>query len=592
MFRNLNAYLTELERRSELRRVSDPVAAKLEITALADHAFKSGGPALLFENVPGKGFPLVIGLYGTPQRTALALGVEQLDELAAKVQRLLDLKPAGGLAGALAMLPKLGELKGLFPRKVRRAPVQEVVLTGEQIDLGRLPVQTCWPGDAGPFITLPQVITRDPETGELNVGMYRMQVFGPRTTAMHWQLYKTGRKHFEKARALGRRLEVAVALGGDPVLAYAATAPLPELPGIYEYHLAGFLRGRPVELARAKTVDLWVPAEAEFVLEGYVDPSEPLVIEGPFGDHTGFYTPPAEYPLFHLTALTHRRGAVYPSTIVGPPPMEDAWLIEASERLFLPPAQLVLPEIRDYHMPPAGVAHNWVNVQIEKSYAGQGFKVASGLLGLGQMMSTKMIVVTSDAPPKPGFGSLLAAVRHLRPGRDVVFSKGPTDELDHAAARLGFSGKLLLDGTAKLPAEGRPAGPPKVPAPLEHPEVLQQHSWPGVLAVTIEKSRPRQARELARKLLDEAAAAGTRLLLVADGEIDPADADQLMWWVLANLDPARDAWLADAAWGKVLVLDGTAKLPAEGARPWPEVARLDQQTLARTRPLVEKLLGS
>ena len=583
MFENLGAYLNELERRGELVRVRDEVSAELEITALADAAFKSGGPALLFENVRDRDFPLVIGLYGTPERTARALGVDRLDELAEKVQRLLELKPAGGLAGALALLPKLGELKGLFPRKVRRAPVQEVVQTGEAVDLGRLPVQTCWPGDGGPFVTLPQVITKDPETGEYNVGMYRMQVFGPRATAMHWQLYKTGRKHFEKARKLGKRLEVAVALGGDPVLAYAATAPLPELPGLYEYHLAGFLRGRPVELVKAKTVDLWVPAEAEFVLEGYVDPAEPFVTEGPFGDHTGFYTPPSPYPLFHVTALTHRRGAVYPSTVVGPPPMEDAWLIEASERLFLPAAQLVLPEIRDYHMPPAGVAHNWVNVEIEKEYAGQGFKVASGLLGLGQMMSTKVVVVTSDAPPKPGFEALLAAVRHLRPERDVVFGKGPTDELDHAPAQVGFSGKLVLDGTVKLEAEGPAAPPPARPGPAEHPEVTAQHAWPGVLAVTVEKRRPGQVRALARRL---AADPAVRLLLVADDGIDPADPDALMWWVLANLDPARDAWVEA---GRTLVLDGTRKLPEEGARPWPEVARLDEATLERLRPLARKL---
>ncbi|WP_456481152.1 menaquinone biosynthesis decarboxylase [Oceanithermus sp.] len=582
MFKNLGEYLADLERRGELVRVRDEVSAELEITALADAAFKSGGPALLFENVRGRDFPLVIGLYGTPERTARALGVRTLDELAEKVQRLLDLKPAGGLAGALALLPKLGELKGLFPKKVWRAPVQEVVRTGEAVDLGRLPVQTCWPGDGGPFITLPQVITRDPETGEYNVGMYRMQVFGPRTTAMHWQLYKTGRKHFEKARALGRKLEVAVALGGDPVLTYAATAPLPELPGLYEYHLAGFLRGRPVELVKAKTVDLWVPAEAEFVLEGYVDPTEPFVAEGPFGDHTGFYTPPSPYPRFHVTAVTHRRGAVYPSTIVGPPPMEDAWLIEASERIFLPAARLVISEIRDYHMPPAGVAHNWVNVAIEKDYAGQGFKVASGLLGLGQMMSTKVIVVTSDAPPKPGFEALLAAVRHLRPERDVVFGKGPTDELDHAPLEVGFSGKLILDGTVKLAAEGGPVPEPGRPEPVRHPEVAAQHAWPGVLAVAIEKRRPGQVRRLAREL---AADPAVRLLLVADAEINVEDPDELMWWVLANLDPARDAWIEA---GRTLVLDGTRKLPEEGARPWPEVARLDGATLERTRPLVHK----
>ncbi len=590
MFLNLGDYVKALKARGELLEIEEPVSAELEVTALADRAFKSGGPALLFKNVKDRDFPLLIGLFGTPERTAFALGVRDLDELSEKVARLLDLAPEPGIRGMVALLPKLKELKGLFPKRVRRAPVQEVVKTGEEIDLSRLPVQTCWPKDGGPFITLPQVITKDPETGELNVGMYRMQVVGRDQTLMHWQLHKTGRKHYEKAKALGKRLEVAVALGGDPVLTYAATAPLPELPGISEYHLAGFLRGRPVELVRAKTVDLPVPAEAEFVLEGYVDPAEPLALEGPFGDHTGFYTPADYFPVFHVTALTHRKNAIYPSTIVGVPPMEDAWLIEASERLFLPAAKNLLPELVDYHMPPEGVAHNWVNLSIKKRYPGQGFKAAYALFGLGQMSLTKtMVVVDAEVPVKPGFEALLRAVENLLPGRDTLILKGPLDELDHAPPTPAFGGKLILDGTTKLTAEGGPPPPVQTPGRLEHPELRRQAAWPGLLAVTLEKTWPHQARALARELLTDPEAAGTRLLLLTDDRVDPRNPEALMWLLLANLDPARDAWVEEAPFGPVLVLDGTKKLPEEGhPRPWPEVAELPPEVWERVRPIAER----
>ncbi len=594
MFRNLGDYLRALESRGELVRVPEPVSAELEVTAFADRAFKTGGPALLFEHVRGRDFPLVIGIFGTPERTAFALGVPELEALAERVERLLALAPEPGVRGLLGLLPKLKEARGLFPRRVRRAPVQAVVQTGDAVDLTRLPVQKCWPKDGGPFITLPQVITKDPETGELNVGMYRMQVVGPRATLMHWQLHKTGRKHFEKAKAMGRRLEVAVVLGGDPVLTYAATAPLPELPGISEYHLAGFLRGRPVALARGLTVDLPVPAEAEFVLEGYVDPAEPLAVEGPFGDHTGFYTQEERYPVFHVTALSHRPRPVYPSTIVGVPPMEDAWLVEASERLFLPAAKTVLPELVDYHMPPEGVAHNWVNLTVKKRYPGQGLKAAFGLLGLGQMMFAKMLVVLdAEVPPKPGFPAFLEAVRRLVPGRDTLVLKGPLDVLDHAPAAIGFGGKLILDGTAKLPEEGGPPPAPKTPGPIAHRGIRRQHAWPGLLALTLEKTRPRQARDLAAEVLASPAAEGTRILLIADDRVDPKDPQRLLWLLLANLDPARDAWIESAPFGPVLVLDGTRKFPDEGhPRPWPEVAELDPATLSRVAPLVERYLGN
>lgn len=584
MFRNLRAYLEALERRGELHRVRVPVSAELEIAEIADRVVKAGGPALLFERVVGKDFPVAIGLFGTRARTAFALGVEDLDELARKVEALLALEPGkGGLSALLGLLPKLPLLRGFFPRRVRRAPVQEVVWRGEEVDLRRLPVLKCWPLDGGPFLTLPLVITKDPETGELNLGMYRMQVLDRRSTAMHWQWHKVGRRHLEKAKRLGRRLEVAVALGGDPVLTYAATAPLPPLPGVSEFHLAGFLRGAPIELAKGVTVDLPVPAEAEFVLEGYIDPEEPLVEEGPFGDHTGFYTPVDLYPRFHVTALTHRKGAIYPATIVGVPPMEDAYLIEATERLFLPALRLVLPEVVDYHMPPEGVAHNWVNVSLRKAYPGQAYKVAYGMLGLGQMMFAKVIVaVDADVPVKPGFAALLEALKHALPGRDTLLLRGPVDVLDHSSRAFAFGGKLVIDGTRKLPEEGgeAPFVPKAHPGLPEDPEVLDQRQWPGLWGVVLAKRRPHQAWEVAERLLSTPQSAGIRLLLLAD-EDTALSPEELLWYVLNNIDPERDARVMTGVEGPVLVLDGTRKLPEEGfQRVWPERIRMDPKVKA------------
>lgn len=587
MFRNLGAYLEALERRGELRRVRVPVSSELEITEIADRLVKKGGPALLFERVVGKDFPLAIGLFGTRERTAFALGVKDLDELARKVETLLALNPGkGGLSALLGLLPRLPLLKGFFPRRVARAPVQEVVLRGEAVDLHRLPVLKCWPLDGGPFLTLPLVITRDPETGELNLGMYRMQVLDRRSTAMHWQLHKVGRRHLEKAKRLGQKLPVAVALGGDPVLTYAATAPLPPLPGVSEFHLAGFLRGAPIELARGVTVDLPVPAEAEFVLEGYIDPEEPLVEEGPFGDHTGFYTPVDLYPRFHVTAITHRRKAVYPATIVGVPPMEDAYLIEATERLFLPALRLVLPEVADCHMPPEGVAHNWVNVALKKAYPGQAYKVAYGLLGLGQMMFAKVLVVVDEGVPlKPGFGTLLHALRHALPGRDTLLLRGPMDVLDHSARAFAYGGKLVIDGTRKLPEEGGevPFVPKAHPHLPEDPEVLAQRQWPGVWGVALRKEAPGQAFRLAERLLRTPESAGIRLLLLADHDT-ALTPEELLWAVLNNIDPERDVRVMPGVEGPVLVMDGTRKLPEEGfTRVWPERIRMDE----RVRALVD-----
>lgn len=601
MHGDLRRYLSFLEAKGELVRVHDRVSPVLEITELADRAVKQGGPALLFENVVGSALPLVIGVYGTRQRMAWALGLNHLDELGDRLRALIDVRVGGGLIGLASNLPKLRELAALPPKRVRRAPVQEVVWRGDQVDLGKLPVLTCWPHDGGPFITLPLVISRDPERGEVNIGMYRMQVMDKNTTGMHWQRHKTGARHLEAAGRLGQRLEVAVALGGDPALTYAATAPIPPIPGINEYSLTGYLRGRSIELVKGVSVDLEVPANAEIVLEGYVDPAEPWLPEGPFGDHTGFYTLQDLYPRFHVTAITMRRDAIYPATIVGRPPMEDAYLIEASERLFLVPAQLILPEIVDYHMPPAGIAHNLVNVVINKSYPGQAYKVGNGLLGLGQMMFAKVILLTDAAvAANDHLGFWRAVLQHAQPGRDQQIAKGPTDVLDHASRAWSYGSKLIVDGTRKHPEELGEAraswqpGPERSAAELPpHAEVIAQHQLAGGFwFLTTVKQRANQGRHIGEWAAQQAAAHGVRLIAVLDHQVDPRNFEDAIWTLLNNIDPERDLQVVTSADGAepVWVFDATPKLRSEGfLREWPDKISMDEAVRERMAPLAAKL---
>ena len=603
MHGDLQSFVAHLEAKGELVRIAEPVSAELEVTVLADAAVKHGGPALLFENVEGSDFPLVIGLYGTARRTAWALGLNDLDDLTERVRELVDVRVGGGLMGLASNLPKLRDLASLPPRRVRRAPAQEVVWRGDEVDLSRIPVLTCWPDDGGPFVTLLLVISKDPLRGDVNIGMYRMQIFDGTTTGMHWQRHKTGARHLESAREAGGKLEVAVALGGDPALTYAATAPLPPIPGINEYSLTGWLRGRGVELTRGVSVDLEVPAQAEFVLEGYVDPEEPWRTEGPFGDHTGFYTLEDLYPAFHVTAVTMRRSPIYPATIVGRPPMEDAFLIEASERLFLTPAQLILPEIVDYHMPPAGIAHNLVNVVIDKSYPGQAYKVANGLLGLGQMMFAKVLLVSDDDAIRPQDHAAFwrHVLLHARPGRDEQLAKGPIDVLDHASRAWSYGSKLVIDGTVKHGEEG--GGDDWTPGPAvsasrlpHHAEVLDQDQpGGGFWFLTTRKTRPDQGRHLGEWAARHAAARGVRWIAVLDETTDPRDFEDCVWTMLNNIDPERDVQtVEDAAGGPTWVVDGTPKLREEGfQRAWPQKIRMDpaveERVEARFGSLLERL---
>jgi 4-hydroxy-3-polyprenylbenzoate decarboxylase len=597
MFNDLQRFITDLEARGELVRITHPISHELEITELADRAVKANGPALLFENVAGKAFPLVIGLFGTRERTARALGADSLDAIGERIRELLDVKLGGGLLGLASNLPKLKVLTSLPPRRVKQAPVQEVVWRGDKVNLGKLPVLKCWPKDGGPFVTLPLVVTKDPETGEYNIGMYRMQVYDRTTTAMHWQRHKTGARHLEKAKKLGKKLEVAVALGGDPALIYAATAPIPPIPGLNEYSLTGFLRGRSLELVKALTVDLEVPAHAEFVLEGYVDPEEPWRIEGPFGDHTGFYTLEDLYPTFHVTAITMRRNPVYPATIVGRPPMEDAYLIEASERIFLAPAQLILPEIVDYHMPPAGIAHNLVNVRITKHFPGHAYKVANGLLGLGQMMFAKVILVTDEATaPQDHLGFWRTVLKHAVPGRDSQFAKGPIDVLDHASRAWSYGSKLIIDGTRKHQEEGSsPSWTPNETVAVErlprHAEIADQHQLAGGFwFITTYKTRAKQGRHLGEWAARQAQAKGVRLIAVLDHETDPRDFEDCIWTLLNNIDPERDVQIVRGEEGPIFVMDGTPKLREEGfAREWPDKIRMTPEVVERMDAFVLRL---
>ncbi len=446
--RDLRAFIQLLEERGQLRRVRAPVSAELEITELADRMVKCGGPALLFENVSGHRMPVLINAFGSAERMSWALGVSSLDQLGDRVRKLMKLAPPSGWIDKLKLLGDLREVAAAAPKMVDRGACHEVVV--ERPSLRDLPVLTCWPEDGGPFITFGLVITRHPRTGVRNVGMYRMQVYDETTAGLHWHKHKGGAEHYGEAGPA--RMEVAVVIGPDPATTYAGSAPLP--PILDELLLAGFLRRKPLELVRCKTVNLEVPANSEIVLEGYCDPGE-LRLEGPFGDHTGYYSLADMYPVFHLTAITHRRHPIYHTTIVGRPPMEDYFLGKATERLFLPLMQAVAPEIVDVNMPAEGVFHNLVIVSIRKRYPAQPHKVMYGLWGMGQMMFARNLVIVDEDVDVQNLSEVAWRVtNNVDAKRDLVVVEGPVDVLDHAAPRPLVGGKLGIDATRKTEADG------------------------------------------------------------------------------------------------------------------------------------------
>jgi len=493
--RDLREWIALLEREGELVRVGVEVDPYLEITEIVDRTVKAGGPALLFEQPKGSELPLLINQFGTERRMCLAFGVERLDDVAAKLADVLEMQPPEGLAAKVRGLKTLKSIADSRPRTVKRGDSQEIVLTGDEIDLARLPVQTCWPGDAGPFITLPAVITRDPRTGGRNVGMYRLQVLGPRTTAMHWQIHKDGRADYLFTEG---RMEVAVALGLDPISTYSASAPLPK--HIDELMVAGFLRGAPVELVKGVTVDLEVPAHAEIVLEGFIDKGE-LTDEGPFGDHTGYYTPAEQFPVFNVTALTMRRGAVYPSIVVGKPPQEDAWLGKATERIFLPAVRMTVPEIVDYDLPVAGAFHNLVIVSIRKAFPGHAHKVMHAIWGLGMLSLSKGIVVVDEHVDVHDYAQVMFYVgANVDPKRDVVLSEGPLDHLDHSPTLQFLGGKIGIDATAKSPAEGAREWPPEIEMSAEVRGLVDRR-WAEYGLEAGPSARDGEMRQSSRRLL-------------------------------------------------------------------------------------------
>ena len=483
-FDSFHDFLNALEAANELVRIPQPVATELEITELANRQMKSrnGGKALLIEKPSVNGvvspFPVAINTMGSWKRMALSLGANSVDEAAAELASLMKAKPPTSLRETLKLLGTAMELRHAKPKSVKSGPCKEVIrrfdenkesrieqwpkapdwrtpstLNSQLSTLLDIPILKCWPLDGGRFITLPCVVTKDPDTGERNVGMYRIQIYDDRTTGMHWQLQKVGARHGRRYYQSGTRMPVAIFLGGDPAFTFAATAPLPD--GLDEFLLAGYLRKKSVELVKCETNDLEVPANADFVIEGYVDPKEPLREEGPFGDHTGYYTLPEPYPVFHVTAITHRKDAVYPATIVGIPPMEDFYMGSASVKLFLPIFKMNFPEIVDIALPAEGVFHNLVFVSIKKTYPMQAYKIMHGLWGMGQMMFTKYIVVVDDDVDVHNTSDVLFRLcANTDPQRDSIFTKGPADVLDHATSEIAIGSKLGIDATKKLPGEG------------------------------------------------------------------------------------------------------------------------------------------
>lgn len=460
-FSCLQSYADFLEKHGELVRIKEAVSTDREISEIADRVSKraDGGPALLFENVINHNtgeksdFPVLINAMGSEKRMNYTLGVDRVDDLANEIRDLVKTQPPSSFIDKLRMIPKLARISSYTPKKVSNGICQEVVCTGDQIDLKRYPVLKCWPLDGGSFITLGCTITKDPDSGIRNVGLYRLQVLDKNKTAMHWQIHKHGSRHFQRYKELNKKIPVVVYLGGDPVLMFSGAVPLPD--NFDELLFAGFIRKKGVQMVPCKTIDLEVPANAEMILEGYVDPSEPLINEGPFGDHTGYYTPVDLYPAFHVTAITHRKNMIYPATIVGRPPMEDGYMGKAIEKIFLPLIQLTFPEIKDINLPIATCFHNLAIISIKKSYPAHAKKIMNSLWGAGQLMFSKcLIVVDDDVNVHDLYEIAWRVSNNIDAKRDLVFTEGPVDALDHAAPQFAVGSKIGIDATRKWKEEG------------------------------------------------------------------------------------------------------------------------------------------
>ena len=604
-YRNQQEFIKALEDAGEMIRIKTFVDPKLEIAEITDRVSKSsnGGKALLFENT-GYAFPVLMNAYGSLKRMCLALGVSHLDQVAKDIEDLFKLlaAPKEGILDKLKFLPQLGKFASWMP-KVRsgRGECQAVIMN--EPDITKLPVITCWPKDGGPFVTLPVIHTKDPETNNRNVGMYRMQIFGPTLTGMHWHKHKVSAKHFSVYKKLGKRMPVAVILGGDPVYAYSATAPLPE--NVDEYMLAGFLRKKKVELVKCITQpDIEVPTDADFVIEGYVEPDDELIWEGPFGDHTGYYSLPDWYPRFHITAITHKKNPVYPATIVGIPPQEDAWLGKATERIFLAPIKMtMIPEIVDMDMPVEGVFHNLVITQIKKDYAGQGQKVMNAMWGAGQMMFNKILVLTDEHIRIQDYEELAKYISgNLNPATDIHFSQGPMDVLDHSCSKMGFGGKMCIDGTSKFQEETEDFFSDNK-SKLEFKKDLLMDKFDEIksvntsllpkgiscIVISVHKNRQGHIRALHNQLAALPDVEGIKIILYVEHTVDPNDLTTALWRFCNNLDPKRDHILYRATSNKepgkeyaCIGFDGSRKTKEfdNFQREWPNIIVADNATIS------------
>ena len=574
MYKSLADFVAKLEGAGELIRIGTPVSSELEIAEITDRIVKSegGGKALLFENTD-KGFPVLTNLYGSERRMAMALGVERLEDISERFDSLIGTvtSPKESLVDKLRLLPLLGEASKWFPRKKKgTGACQQVVLKGEDAKLSLLPILKCWVHDGGRFVTLPMVHTADPNSGIRNVGMYRMQVFDDYTTGMHWHRHKTGARHYEGYKAKGEKMPVAVAIGGDPVYAYSATAPVPD--NIDEYLLAGLLRGKPVKLVKCITNDIYVPEDCDFVIEGYVDTSEEKVMEGDFGDHTGFYSLKDYYPKFHVTAITHRRDAIYPATIVGIPPQEDAYIAMATERIFLAPIRLVMqPEVADMYMPSAGTQHNITIISMRQLYERQASKVALGLWGAGQMMFNKYLLLTPATTNVRSPKALAELLRNCDLRESLIRSEGIYDVLDHATATCGFGGKVALDLTNVVERESKISfNSELLPNGVIAGTTLLEE-WSALLLFA--------DNDLVIDLEKVAESANCNYIVLFDKRAKDLSSEELLWLGAANTEPSRDMLL----YGSTLIVDArpkSAKSSSKNPSRWPNIVTADEATIA------------
>lgn len=588
-YKNIDEFISQLEKQGELLRVKGYVSPNLEITEIADRFVKEGGSALLFENT-GTDFPVLINSMASDLRICHALGLSDLDEAGRRIAELMAklMAPAPGFIDKLKILPTLSEVSDWMPKVNKgRGACQEVVM--ESPDLTKLPILTCWPHDGGPFITLPLVHTKDAETGVRNLGMYRMQVFSEKATGMHWHLHKNSARHYQQYKSSGKRMPVAVALGGDPVYTYAATAPLPDQ--IDEYLLAGFLRRRKVELVKCLTCDLEVPSDADFIIEGYVDPAEELAWEGPFGDHTGYYSLADFYPVFHVTCITHRKKAVYPATIVGIPPMEDGWIGKATERLFIMPIRLtMLPELVDMGMPVEGVFHNIVVVSIKKQFPGHAARVMSALWGAGQMMFNKILVVVDADVDVHDYSAVAECiVKNTNLAEDLHYSKGPMDVLDHASRRFAYGSKLGIDATAKWKGEVQSESSMAL---YLTGNPFQRLEGSGVIDVTLLSGLPilivrfrRYATDDIRDCFERWIAndliKGSGWVVFVEEGVSLERLGYLVWRIANNIDPLRDVFSSQKN-NQIICVNASRKYPQwdNFDRDWPNIVTMSKEVIA------------